>query len=110
MTYDQFAAKVGEQLKVEPTHLRFTTINAAGKAKMPIRHGSQGNLSSILVPTPYNYASNPMQKSDALFYEVLDMPLKELEQRKPMKVTWLPEGISKEVCSPHARFAFDKDG
>ena len=31
-----------------------------------------------------------------MFYEVLDMSLKELEQRKPVKVTWLPEGLSKE--------------
>ena len=41
-----------------------------------------------------------MQKSDALFYEVLDLSLKEMEQRKAIKVTWLPEGLLKEVCFP----------
>lgn len=38
-----------------------------------------------------------MQKSDALFYEVLEMSLREMEQRRPQKVVWLPEGINKEV-------------
>jgi ubiquitin carboxyl-terminal hydrolase 7 len=31
-----------------------------------------------------------------MFYEVLDMSLSELEQRKPIKITWLPDGLSKE--------------
>jgi ubiquitin carboxyl-terminal hydrolase 7 len=54
-------------------------------------------LNNILFPGPYNYSASANQRNDALFYEVLDMSLKELEQRKPVKVTWLPEGLSKEV-------------
>ncbi|KAF2105658.1 hypothetical protein BDV96DRAFT_592163 [Lophiotrema nucula] len=95
MTYEQFAAKVAEHLKVEPTHLRFTTINTAGKPKAAVKYTQQGTLSSILYPGPYNY-SGSMQKQDALFYEVLEMSLKELEQRRALKITWLPEGLSKE--------------
>ncbi|KAF2467924.1 cysteine proteinase [Lindgomyces ingoldianus] len=96
MTYDQFSAKVGEHLKVDPTHLRFTTINNAGKPKLAVKYTQQGTLSNILYPGPYNYSAASMQKQDALFYEVLEMSLKELEQRKSMKVIWLPDGIQKE--------------
>lgn len=96
MTYDQFAAKVGEQLQVEPTHVRFTTINPSGKPKTPIKYNQQNTLNSILFPGPYAYGTSTAQKPDALFYEVLDMSLKELEQRKAVKVSWLPEGLTKE--------------
>ncbi|KAF1954244.1 cysteine proteinase [Byssothecium circinans] len=96
MTYDQFSAKVGEHLKVAPTHLRFTTVTTTGKPKMAIKYALQSTLNSILYPGPYNYAGSSMQRSDALFYEVLEMPLKELEQRRAVKITWLPEGLSKE--------------
>ncbi|KAF2646636.1 cysteine proteinase [Massarina eburnea CBS 473.64] len=96
MTYEQFSAKVGEHLKVEPTHIRFTTVSTAGKPKSAIKYSPQGTLNSILFPGPYNYSGTTMQRSDVLFYEVLEMPLKELEQRKAIKVTWLPEGLSKE--------------
>lgn len=98
MNYEQFSAKVGEELKADPTHLRFTTINAAGKPKSTVKYAQQGTLNNILSPPQYNYNSNAVQKSDALFYEVFEISLKELEQRKSIKVTWLPEGISKEVC------------
>jgi ubiquitin carboxyl-terminal hydrolase 7 len=102
MTYDQFAAKVGEYLKVDPTHIRFTTINNAGKPKMAVKHTQPGTLNNILYPGPYTYTATSMQKQDALFYEVLEMSLKELEQRKSLKVIWLPEGLTKEVClAPH---------
>ncbi|KAF2746178.1 cysteine proteinase [Sporormia fimetaria CBS 119925] len=96
MTYDQLAAKVAEQLQADPTHLRFTTITNAGKAKTTVRYNPATTLASILTPTSFNYGGNTLQKTDALFYEVLDMSLKEMEQRKPQKVTWLPEGLVKE--------------
>lgn len=96
MAYDQFASKVAEYLKTEPSHLRFTTVSTAGKPKLPIKYNANATLNNILFPGPYNYSANSTQRPDALFYEVLDMSLKELEQRKPIKVTWLPEGLSKE--------------
>jgi len=61
-----------------------------------VKYGVSSTLGSILVPSTYHYAGNMLQKPDALFYETLDMSLKELEQRKLVRVTWLPEGISKE--------------
>ena len=42
----------------------------------------------------YNYT--PAQAPDQLYYEVLEMSLAELEQRKTVRVVWLSEGIAKE--------------
>lgn len=96
MAYDQFASKVAEHLKTDPSHLRFTTVSTAGKPKLPIKYNANSTLNNILFPGPYNYAASNTQRPDAMFYEVLEMSLKELEQRKPIKVTWLPEGLNKE--------------
>jgi ubiquitin carboxyl-terminal hydrolase 7 len=97
MAYDQFSSKVAEALKTDPSYLRFTTVSTAGKPKLPVKYNVNSTLNNILFPGPYNYSASANQRNDALFYEVLDMSLKELEQRKPVKVTWLPEGLSKEV-------------
>ncbi|KAF2816307.1 cysteine proteinase [Mytilinidion resinicola] len=96
MTYDQLCAKVGERLSIDPTHLRFTTVNASGRPKQAIKYNVGSLLGTILQPSTYHYTGNVMQKADALFYETLDMSLKELESRKMVRVTWLPEGLSKE--------------
>ncbi|KAF2826913.1 cysteine proteinase [Ophiobolus disseminans] len=96
MTYNQFAGKVAEYLKTEPSHLRFTTVSAAGKPKQPVKSNANTTLANILSPGQYNYSASATQRPDALFYEVLDMSLTELEQRKAVKITWLPEGLSKE--------------
>ncbi|KAL8868468.1 MAG: hypothetical protein Q9174_004972, partial [Haloplaca sp. 1 TL-2023] len=96
MSYDQFSAKVGEHLKVDPSHLRFTTIySATGKPKQSIRRNQVASLNQILNPTIGTYA-NSNQRSDALYYEVLEMSLSELETKRNVRVTWLPEGVVKE--------------
>jgi ubiquitin carboxyl-terminal hydrolase 7 len=96
MTYNQFAGKVAEFLGTEPSHLRFTTVSAAGKPRQPVKYNANSTLNTILFPGPYSYSANATQRPDAMFYEILDMSLVELEQRKPIKITWLPEGLSKE--------------
>lgn len=96
MNYGQFSTKVGEYLKTEPSHIRFTTVSTAGKPKNPVKYNVNTTLNTILFPGPYNYAASATQRPDTLFYELLDMSLVEMEQRKPVKVTWLPEGLSKE--------------
>ncbi|KAF1836080.1 cysteine proteinase [Decorospora gaudefroyi] len=96
MGYEQFASKVAEYLKTDPSHLRFTTVSTTGKPKSAIKYNASSTLSAILFPGPYHYSASTSQRPDALFYEVLEMSLKELEQRKPIKVIWLPEGLSKE--------------
>ena len=97
MSYDQFSAKVGERLKVDPTHIRFSTVNAAtGKPKAIVRRNANQNLSQILSPQFGTY-NNSNQRADALYYEVMDMSLSELETKKLLKVTWVSEGVTKEV-------------
>ena len=96
MTYDQFSIKVGEHLGVDPTHLRYATVNATtGKPKTWVKRTVNQNLLQILTSQySYGYTNH---RSDALYYEVLDTSLSEYETKKIMKITWLSDGISKEV-------------
>ena len=97
MSYEQFSAKVGEYLRVDPTHLRFSTVNATtGKAKAPVKRNLNQNLYQILNPQFGTYGNNN-QRDDALYYEVLEMSLSELDTKKNLKVIWVTEGVSKEV-------------
>ncbi|KAF1346296.1 hypothetical protein BDV97DRAFT_360188 [Delphinella strobiligena] len=103
--YDSFAAKVALQLSqlsgttIEPTHLRFSTMNANNwKARAVVKRVPNMTISNILTGMAgygggYGYSS---QAIDALYYEVMEMSLSELEQRKNIRITWLTEGIQKE--------------
>ncbi|KAI1079311.1 cysteine proteinase [Whalleya microplaca] len=95
ITYDQLSERVGEQVGVEPTHIRFFTANAStGTPKTPVRRAVSQTLGSIL--NPQGYTQQSMQtKPNSLYYEVLDMSLAELDLKKSVKVTWLSEGITK---------------
>ncbi|CAZ81196.1 unnamed protein product [Tuber melanosporum] len=93
MTYDQ-AQKVGEYLDAPPTHLRFTTINAAtGGPRSIIKRSPNTTLHQMLTTT---YYSNTTISPNSLCYEVLELSLTELETMKTLKLYWLPEGIVKE--------------
>ncbi|KAK8184646.1 hypothetical protein BC567DRAFT_218869 [Phyllosticta citribraziliensis] len=97
MSYDQVAAKVGEHLNVEPTHVRFSTVNmTTGRPKVPVKRMQNVTLNNILYPTSYNAYGNFNQRQDALYYEILEYSLSELDQMKAIKLSWLPEGIVKE--------------
>ncbi|KAI2695503.1 hypothetical protein CBS147317_7782 [Penicillium roqueforti] len=96
MTYDQFAKKVGEHLKVDETHLRFAPVMAStGKAKPFLKRNVNQNLSQIL-NGQYGAYGYTMHRADALYYEILDMSLTDYESKKCFKVTWLPDGVTKE--------------
>ncbi|KAJ5947605.1 Ubiquitin carboxyl-terminal hydrolase 21 [Penicillium verhagenii] len=96
MTYDQFSKKVGEHLNVNPTHLRFAPVMAnTGKAKPFLKRVNTSTLAQILNGT-YGTYGYTMHRSDALYYEVLDMSLSDYETKKCFKVTMLTEGITKE--------------
>jgi ubiquitin carboxyl-terminal hydrolase 7 len=95
MAYDQFSSRVGEYLRVDPTHLRFTTINpSSGAAKTPVKRNLSHSLAQILSPQFSQYNTQP---SNQLFFEVLELSLSELETKKGLKIIWLSEGITKEV-------------
>lgn len=96
LTYDQFAARVAEKLQADPTHIRFLTVNSStSKPKATVKRGPAQSLHQILNPPYTSYNLN--QRSDSLFYEVLEMSLSELEMKKALKVTWVSEGLAKEV-------------
>lgn len=98
ISYDQLAEKVGNALSVDPTHLRFYTVNTnSGNVRVAVKRLSTNQtLQSILNPSGYSQM-NQTQRSDALYFEVLDMSLAELDTKKNVKITWLSEGITKEV-------------
>jgi hypothetical protein len=97
MSYDKLSEKVGEKLGVEATHLRFYTVNASSNnPRAAVKRGQNQTLQSILVPAGYGQL-NMNQRNDALFFEVLDMSLAELDTKKSIKLTLLSEGITKEV-------------
>ena len=96
-SYDQIAVRIGELLDVNPTYLRFHTIaQSTGNLKNPVKRLQNQTLQSILNPS-YSTFGNSNVRPDELCYEVLEMTLSELEHKKPVKVTWLSEGITKDV-------------
>ena len=96
MSYEQYSAKVGEYLKIDPTHLRFFTVTNAGKPKTPVRRSANQNLSQTMNPQFGQYGNNN-QRDDALYFEILEMSLSEFDTKKTMKLAWITEGVSKEV-------------
>lgn len=101
ISYDQLSEKVGAQLEVDPTHIRFYTVNGTtGNPRGAVKRSVTSTLGAILNPSGYG-ALNTNQRNDALYFEVLDMSLAELDTKKNFKITYLSEGITKEVraCS-----------
>lgn len=97
--YDQLAERVGAKLDVDPTHIRFYTVNSTGAPRMTVKRSSTSQtLQSILSPTAYSQL-NQNQRNDALYFEVLDMSLAELDTKKNIKISWLSEGITKEAST-----------
>ena len=96
MTYEQWTAKVGEQLKVDPTHLRFATVHlTTGKAKAYVKRAPTQTLRQTL-SAQYSSYGYSQQRGDALYYEVLETSLADFETKKTVRVNWLVDGITKE--------------
>ncbi|KAM5342649.1 hypothetical protein ACJ41O_013615 [Fusarium nematophilum] len=96
ITYDTLSERVGAQLGVQPTHIRFWTVNASTQnPKTPVRRGANPTLRQILNPMG-STALNSTQRNDAFYFEVLEMSLAELDTKKSIKLTLLSEGITKE--------------
>ncbi|KAL9081920.1 MAG: hypothetical protein Q9159_006904 [Coniocarpon cinnabarinum] len=97
MSYEQVTQKVGQHLGVPPTHLRFSTVHSStNKPRQFVRGLPTQTLSSIFSPTYSAYGAVMNTRSDCLMYEILEMPLSELETKKLVKISLLTEGIAKE--------------
>jgi ubiquitin carboxyl-terminal hydrolase 7 len=80
-TYDSVAERLAEELKLEdPQFLRFTQHNAYTQSPKPspLRFRQHETLVEML--SQFN------NMSDIVYYEVLDMPLPELERLKVLRV------------------------
>ena len=104
-TYDNLTIKVAEHLSkvskttVDPSHVRFTTVNSqTNKPRTLVKKTPNATLATILQGVAgYNGYGYSNQAADALYYEVLEMSISDLEQRKTVKIIWLSDGIQKEV-------------
>lgn len=107
--YDAVCLKLADKLseicntQIDPSHLRLTTVNASnGKPRTIVKRNPAATLQSIMQGVSSGgygggYAYAQSTRPDQLYYEVLDISLVDMEQRKPVKIIWLPEGITKEV-------------
>ncbi|KAL0460854.1 UNVERIFIED_CONTAM: Ubiquitin carboxyl-terminal hydrolase 12 [Sesamum latifolium] len=82
-TYDEVVARVAHQLGVDdPSKIRLTSHNSYSQQPKPnpIKYRGVDNLFDMLLH--YN------QTSDILYYEILDMPLPELQGLRTLKVAF----------------------
>ncbi|NP_001346281.1 Ubiquitin carboxyl-terminal hydrolase 12 [Zea mays] len=94
-TYDQVVEKVAEKLGVDdPSKIRLTSHNCYSQQPkpQPIKYRGVERLLDMLIH--YN------QTSDILYYEVLDIPLPELQALKTLKVTY--HHATKDEVSVHS--------
>ncbi|XP_066396753.1 ubiquitin C-terminal hydrolase 12-like isoform X2 [Miscanthus floridulus] len=94
-TYDQVVEKVAEKLGVDdPSKIRLTSHNCYSQQPkpQPIKYRGVERLLDMLIH--YN------QTSDILYYEVLDIPLPELQALKTLKVTY--HHVAKDEVSVHS--------
>ena len=97
INYDTLSERVGAHLNIPSTHVRLWTVNAStNNPKAPVRRGTNPSLRQILNPMGSNTLSSS-QRGDAFYFEVLEMSLAELDTKRSVKLTWLSDGITKEV-------------
>jgi ubiquitin carboxyl-terminal hydrolase 7 len=82
LTYDQMASQVGERLQHDPMKLQFTSSHQGNPKDIIRRTAAQGTLADM-IQSSYKNAPN-----NVLFYELLDMSIKEIETKRNVKVTW----------------------
>lgn len=86
---------MAEQLKVPPTHLRFTPTTGDGRPRsIPIKRA--GPLPTITQMTQ----SGGMPLPPLVFYEVLELSLADMESKREITITWLPDGVATMVVIP----------
>ncbi|KAI5288712.1 hypothetical protein KEM52_001051 [Ascosphaera acerosa] len=101
LEYEEWTAKVGEHLRVDPTHIRFAPVALnTGKPKPFLKRNTAVPLAQVLSP-PQSAFGYSAHRSDALFYEVLDQSLREYESKKLVRLGWFgPEnggGFARET-------------
>eukprot|EP00003_Mantamonas_plastica_P012326 TRINITY_DN2224_c0_g1_i30.p1 TRINITY_DN2224_c0_g1~~TRINITY_DN2224_c0_g1_i30.p1 ORF type:complete len:1001 (-),score=396.75 TRINITY_DN2224_c0_g1_i30:177-3179(-) len=88
MLYDEVSATLAEKLEVPPLHLRFTSHNTF--YDQPKTHKIKRNEKLKLSDMLYG-AYQPA--TDVLYFEKLECPITELENKKNVKVTWYDANV-----------------
>ncbi|KAH9450894.1 hypothetical protein MJO29_009439 [Puccinia striiformis f. sp. tritici] len=79
LTYSQMAHRIGERLQHDPTQLRFTDSLQGDPKTVVSRRGTLADMIELLDD---NSAQN------ILFYELLDLPIAEIEVERKVSITW----------------------
>ncbi|ODV89308.1 hypothetical protein CANCADRAFT_137158 [Tortispora caseinolytica NRRL Y-17796] len=88
--YSRLSEAVGHYLKVDPEHLRFTTCHPSGAPRSIVKYAPSASIASIF---SQSYSATP----NMLYYEVLPMPLKEMEQMISVPVIYIPDSLVNET-------------
>jgi ubiquitin carboxyl-terminal hydrolase 7 len=84
---------VAEHLKVQPTHLRFSPTTTDGRPRsFAIKRSGPINVIQQLT------LSGGMPLPPIVYYEVLELSLVDMESKREVTVTWLPDGLASMVC------------
>ncbi|KAI8808839.1 hypothetical protein BJ742DRAFT_806590 [Cladochytrium replicatum] len=93
-TYDQVAAKLASKIDADPAKIRFSTFASAAATKQVIKRTPTLTLQEMLSNAIY------AQYNSTLYYEVLDIPVAELEHKRYIKIGYLSapdiSGVTKE--------------
>ncbi|KAI9006948.1 ubiquitin carboxyl-terminal hydrolase 5 [Hyaloraphidium curvatum] len=93
MTYDAVAEKVAQRLGADPLKLRFSiqpSPSGINRDRTVIRRAPASTLASML------QTSYAPQASNVMFYEILDIPITELESKRYVRVTFLDPHLKEQ--------------
>lgn len=102
MNYDQIAQAVAQRLDTDPYLIQFFKPTGYRDAPSgPIRCNFEGTLKDILI----FYKSKQPKK---LYYQLLNIRINELENKKQFKCVWISSKLKEEVSHPliHELFPF----
>jgi ubiquitin carboxyl-terminal hydrolase 7 len=88
------AQKVGDRLKHDHLKLRFTTTQPNGQPKQVLKRSLNQAVSEI-IQTSYLAHQTP-----TILYELLDVPISELETKRSLKVVWVGMHNKEEGTHP----------
>jgi ubiquitin carboxyl-terminal hydrolase 7 len=83
--------KVGDRLKHEHLKLRFTTTQPNGQPKQVLKRSLNQAVSEIIQPS---YIAH---QTPTILYELLDVPISELETKRSLKVVWTGQHNKEEA-------------
>jgi len=99
MLYDQVTKKIAERIGTDPNKIRLTGHNGYydQPKPTPIKRTERMTLQDML--TVYYQPPSNNNLSDTLFFEALELPVSEYENKKVLKITW--HNLKTEAVETH---------